>query len=82
MSDLPDEKLATQPTGIKLEEKKPHQEHWVYIGTLRPIVSCTRLMQRLINQSRVRKDRLTSTIYDPLGLITPITLIAKLFMEE
>ncbi|XP_066936508.1 uncharacterized protein [Clytia hemisphaerica] len=84
LKDLPTEKLATQPTGIKLDDKVISRAlgvHWdletdcfvykvnVEVDRSKP---CTK-------RSILKK---TATIYDPLGLLTPITLVAKLFMQE
>ncbi|XP_066932794.1 uncharacterized protein [Clytia hemisphaerica] len=64
LKDLPTEKLATQSTGIKLDDKVN-----IEVDRSKP---CTK-------RSILKK---TATIYDPLGLLTPITLVAKLFMQE
>ncbi|XP_066933420.1 uncharacterized protein [Clytia hemisphaerica] len=84
LKDLPTEKLATQPTGIKLYDKVMSRAlgvHWdletdcfvykvnVEVDRSKP---CTK-------RSILKK---TATIYDPLGLLTSITLVAKLFMQE
>ena len=84
LSDVPEEKLATQPTGIKLDDKVTSRAlgvHWdletdCFIYKVNTEVDRSRPCTK---RSILKK---TATIYDPLGLLTPITLVAKLLMQE
>ena len=84
LSDLSDEKLASQPTGIKLDDKVTSRAlgvHWdldtdCFVFKVNAKVD----LSKPCTKRSILK--LTSTIYDPLGLLTPVTLVAKLLVQE
>ena len=87
LEDLPPEKLATPATSINLDDKQQTTAralgvHWdlesdCFIYNVNVNVN--------VDQSNPTKRSIlkkTATIYDPLGLLTPITLVAKLLIQE
>ena len=84
LDDLPEEKLATQPTGIKFDDKATSRAlgvHWdletdCFIYKVNVSFDRSKPCTKRVILKKI------ATIYDPLGLLTPITLVAKLFMQE
>ena len=84
LDDLPEEKLAKQPSGIQFDDKAPSRAlgvHWdletdCFVYKVNVSIDQTKPCTKRIILKKI------ATIYDPLGLLTPITLVAKLFMQE